>query len=685
MKIDFHAEKYTSIDKPAKTFQHKDKNSTVNKYDILKNIFGYSSFRSGQEEVTDAILSGRDVLAVMPTGAGKSLCYQIPALLLHEANRGAAGCFTTVVISPLISLMKDQVNALNEAGCNAAFLNSSLSGAEYNKIMDEISSGRIQLLYIAPERLQRAEMPRIAANGNVPLVVVDEAHCVSQWGHDFRTSYLQIADFIKTINPRPVTAAFTATATEKVKNDIEKFLNLKNPFCVNTGFDRPNLYFEVQKPKDKKAALLDLLEKRKNSSGVIYCATRKSVEEICDLLIARNFSAARYHAGLEDSERRKNQDDFLYDRKTIMVATNAFGMGIDKSNVSYVIHYNMPKNIESYYQEAGRAGRDGAPADCILLYSGQDVQINKYLINLTDDDTAADPKIIAHNMELLKQMTFYASGSDCLRSRLLAYFGEQSPLYCGNCSNCLTEFEETDVTLEGRKIVSCVYRLQEKNRAFGKTMIIDILRGSKNEKIRRFEFEKLSTYGIMKELSAHRIRTILDHLISEKILLLDEGEYPVVTLGNAGELLREERRLLMKLPKEQKAETVLSCNHTAEEAEPDIRESSIRQSIKPSPQTKPYVQQEVQSFDIDEVLLEKLKKLRKELAAQESVPAYIVFSDNSLRDMCRKKPATLPSFSGVNGVGQIKLEKYGEAFTDLIREYLENIDAQEIEYGNINL
>jgi len=619
----------------------------MNKYDILKNQFGYDSFRPGQEEAIDAVLSGRDVLAVMPTGAGKSLCYQIPALLLPGM---------TVVISPLISLMKDQVSALREAGCPAVFLNSSLSAGEYGEAMDGLLGGNVKLLYIAPERLQKAEMATLTAGMDVPLVVVDEAHCVSQWGHDFRTSYLQIADFVLGIEPRPIMAAFTATATVKVRADIKELLALRNPFSITTGFDRPNLFFEVQKPGDKKAALLDCLEKRRKLSGIVYCATRKAVEEICVLLCSRGFSATRYHAGLLDDERRKNQDDFLYDRKTVMVATNAFGMGIDKSNVSFVIHFNMPKNIESYYQEAGRAGRDGAPADCILLYSGQDVQINKFLISHSEDDGPPDRELEAHNQELLKQMTFYSTCNDCLRCRLLAYFGEQSSSYCGHCSNCLTEFEEADVSLEGRKIASCVFRLKQRNRSFGKTMIIDILRGSKNEKIRRFELESLSTWGIMKDTSPHRIRVVLDHLIDEGILIQEEGEYPVIVMGRASELLREERRLLMKLPREQKTH--------GHEAEPDAYEpvSVHKRANKKTTEAS-------LSFDVDEELLDGLRKLRKEIASREAVPAYIVFSDASLRDMCRKKPVSLVQFSGVNGVGQFKLEKYGELFTELIRKY----------------
>jgi ATP-dependent DNA helicase RecQ len=648
----------------------------LDKLTILREIFGYSSFRQGQEEVIDAILAGTDALAVMPTGAGKSLCYQIPALMLDGM---------TVVISPLISLMKDQVTALKEAGCGAAFLNSSLSGEEYMETMGEITSGKIKLLYIAPERLQRPDMSEFAAN-NIPLVVVDEAHCVSHWGHDFRTSYMQIAGFIKGIKPRPVVAAFTATATVNVREDIRKLLALRNPLSVNTGFDRPNLYFEVQKPKDKKTALLECLDKRKEASGIIYCATRKTVEETCDFLISRGFNATRYHAGLIDEERRKSQDDFIYDRKTVMVATNAFGMGIDKSNVSYVIHYNMPKNIESYYQEAGRAGRDGSPADCILLYNGQDVQINQYLITHNEDEESADEELQAHNLELLKQMTFYATGHDCLRRRLLAYFGEKAPASCGNCSNCLMEFEETDVTLEAQKIVSCVYRLRQRGRSFGKTMIIDILRGSKNEKILRLGFDTLSTYAIMTDTNAHRIRLILDHLIDKGFLLLEEGDYPVVMLGNAEGLLKEEERVLMKLPQErekapdkkksqQKNVKLFDAQNVSDEKTPKpsgvkfFETQDVFDEKTPKQGDSKLLEKQNLSADIDNVLFDKLKKLRREIAAKESVPPFIVFHDANLRDMCRRKPTSLVQFSGIIGVGKRKLEKYGEAFTELIKEY----------------
>jgi ATP-dependent DNA helicase RecQ len=612
----------------------------VDKYAILKNHFGYAAFRPGQEEVIDTILAGRDVLAVMPTGAGKSLCYQIPALLMPGM---------TVVISPLISLMKDQVEALRESGCAAAFLNSSQNAAEYGETMRRIAHNEVKLLYIAPERLQKMEMLNCSGSGAVPLVVIDEAHCVSQWGHDFRPGYLQIADFIQNLRPRPVTAAFTATATPKVRLDVERLLSLYDPFSVITGFDRPNLYFEIQKPSNKKAALLEYLEPRKNSSGIIYCATRKAVEELHVFLQSRGFQTARYHAGLDDSERRESQDDYIYDRKNIIIATNAFGMGIDKSNVSFVIHYNMPKNIESYYQEAGRAGRDGAPADCILLYNGQDVHINEYLITHSDDEEAANSELQAHNLHLLKQMTFYAAGNECLRKRLLSYFGENAPDYCGNCSNCLAEFEETDVTLEAQKIISCVYRLKERNRSFGKTMIIDILLGSKNEKIRKAGLDTISTWGIMAGIDKRRVRLILDFLINESCLRQEGDEYPVVVLGNYGALMRNEQQFCMKLPKEDKKPKQRELNTAGIPAEK-------RGDTSEAP-------------PIDQVLFDKLRNLRKELAAKEGVPSYIVFSDTSLRDMCRRQPQSLVQFSAVHGVGSVKLEKYGETFIEFMRDY----------------
>jgi ATP-dependent DNA helicase RecQ len=550
--------------------------------------------------------------------------------------------------------MKDQVNALQDAGVPAAFLNSSLSPGEYMETISRAARGEYKMLYIAPERLRKGFPFQFAESPGSPeisLVVIDEAHCISQWGHDFRPSYLEITAFIRQFEKRPVTAAFTATATGKVKEDIQRILALHEPLIRSTGFDRSNLYFEVQKPRDKFEALLACLTSRRNKSGIIYCATRKTVEEVCRALSAGGFGATRYHAGLEDRERRKNQDDFIHDRRPVMVATNAFGMGIDKSNVSFVIHYNMPKNIESYYQEAGRAGRDGEKADCILLYSPQDVRINTFLIsNSQDAEGLTDKPLMEHNLELLKAMTFYATGSDCLRSRLLGYFGESAPGYCGNCSNCKTIVKETDVTVPAQKIVSCVYRLKERNRSFGKVMVIDILRGGDTEKIRASHSDTLSTYGIMADTEPRRIRLIMDHLVAEQYLALEGNEYPVLSLGPRWrELFTRGVSFFMALP--------------AEENRERPRKGGGSGRRRPAPEETLWEPEQT-----DEALFLRLKDLRGNLAREASLPAYVIFSDASLRDMCRKKPRTREAFMDVSGVGAVKLEKYGDLFLAAIRE-----------------
>lgn len=404
----------------------------INKHFILKKYFGHDDFRQGQAELIDSILCGRDTFGIMPTGSGKSICYQIPALMFKGL---------TIVISPLISLMKDQVTAIQHSGIEAAFINSSLSYYEYSLTMQMAADGKYKIIYIAPERLMTENFLKFAVSADIAMVAIDEVHCVSQWGHDFRPSYLKIIDFINQLPCRPVISAFTATATNEVKEDVISILRLINPFIITTGFDRPNLYFEVQKPYSKFNALCDIVESKKNECGVVYCLTRKIAEEVCENLNAYGYNATRYHAGLNDDERRFNQDDFIFDRKQIMVATNAFGMGIDKSNVSFVVHYNMPKNLENYYQEAGRAGRDGSKAECILLYNGQDIRLNQYIIDNTQENPAISAemrsKIKNRDKERLKFITDYCCANECLRKYILKYFNDNYSERCNNCSNCI--------------------------------------------------------------------------------------------------------------------------------------------------------------------------------------------------------------------------------------------------------
>ena len=476
----------------------------MDKYDVLRKYFGYSSFRKGQEEMVDCLLLGRDALGIMPTGAGKSICYQVPAIMFGGV---------TIVVSPLISLMKDQVNALVQQGVKAAYINRSLTDTQYDKVLKNAALGSYKIIYVAPERLDSVGFVNLCRRIKISMVAVDESHCVSQWGQDFRPSYLNINKFISILPNRPIIGAFTATATDEVKNDIINILQLENPTVVTTGFDRPNLFFSVLRPAKKDDKLVELLRERKGKSGIIYCSTRKKVESVCDFLIEKGFSATRYHAGLSDEERIKNQDYFVYDRKLIMVATNVFGMGIDKSNVSYVIHYNMPKNIESYYQEAGRAGRDGQEADCILLYGAGDVQTCRYFIENTEPNPQLTPEqnemFRQREEERLKHMIFYCRTSDCLRNYMLRYFGDEAEENCGRCSNCLTKFETVDVTIEAQKILSCIIRTGQK---FGATMIVDVLRGKTNERIKYFELDNQSTFGMMKDSKPTEIKYIIEKL-----------------------------------------------------------------------------------------------------------------------------------------------------------------------------
>lgn len=601
----------------------------MEKTEILRQYFGYASFRKGQEALIDSILEGRDTLGIMPTGAGKSLCFQVPALMLEGV---------TLVISPLISLMKDQVSALCQAGIRAAYLNSSLTYPQYRKALANACAGVYKIIYVAPERLLTEEFLAFSHRVRIALVTVDEAHCISQWGQDFRPSYLKVPEFVAQLDERPVLAAFTATATEEVKRDIAAMLSLRDPFTITTGFNRDNLYFEVDKPPDKMAALLRYLRDNPGKSGIVYCTTRKTVEEVCQKLRTAGFPATRYHAGLSPEERRDNQEDFLYDRAPLMVATNAFGMGIDKSNVAFVLHYNMPGSMEAYYQEAGRAGRDGQPAQCILYYSGQDVATNRFLIEhgegAPDADEETTARLREQDKERLKQMTFYCHTADCLREYILRYFGETPENYCGNCGNCSRNFEEADVTREAQLLVEGIARTGQR---FGAKMVLDILRGSGNARILSGGFDKLPVYGKLAGVGEKRLRAILQFLELRGFVESTGDEYPVLRLRETAEdLMREDAALTMKIARE--------------EAPAPARKS--REPVPANPG-----------------LFDALRALRAKLAAAQSVPAYVVFSDATLRDMCARLPADADEMLEVSGVGQAKFAKYGEAFLGAIRDY----------------
>ncbi|MDR1195840.1 MAG: DNA helicase RecQ [Endomicrobium sp.] len=608
----------------------------------LKKHFGHESFRGVQRGLVESIMNGRDALGVMPTGAGKSVCFQLPAVLFDGIS---------IVISPLISLMKDQINSLSQNGIPSAYINSSLSLPEIKKIFSNVRAGRYKLLYIAPERLDSEWFLSFAKTLKISMVTVDEAHCVSQWGQDFRTSYTKITAFIEELASRPVVSAFTATATPRVREDIVKMLKLKEPEIIVSGFDRQNLNFEVRRPQKKFDELISYLRDKKEKSGIIYCLTRKSVDAVAEKLKNLSFNAAPYHAGLSSEERHKNQEDFIFDRSGIIVATNAFGMGINKPNVSFVIHYNMPKDIESYYQEAGRAGRDGAAADAIIFYSGQDIRTNLFLINNSQDKQYSSPEEEMYLKSLerkrLKEMDLYCNTHECLRHYILKYFGETPQGSCNNCGNCNSKSEIEDITLLSQKILSCVYRMREN---FGKNIVMDVLRGSKSARIKALFLDKLSTYDICKE-SKEEIKTVMNFLIINGFLELTNGEYPVLKLGKrANEILRENLKVEMKVVSAKKQEAIT--------AEAGNQKAGKKLTAASS------------NADIDQNLFAALKALRYKLASTQNLPAYIVFHDSALIDMCAKLPRTKQEFSQISGVGAQKSEKYASAFINEINRYL---------------
>lgn len=584
---------------------------------VLKEYYGYDSFRSGQKELIESLINGQDVLGIMPTGGGKSLCYQIPAI----SQEG-----TGLVISPLISLMKDQVDALQTMGVRAGYINSQLDSATYRKTMDKALFGYYDLLYIAPERIGSDHFLNTIQHMNINLIAVDEAHCISQWGQDFRPSYQTIPQLRDVVSKNVPFAGFTATATTLVKNDIIQQLRLETPHEFVASFDRPNLYFSVVSSKQKSKDVLRYIDKE--GSTIIYCNTRKNVESVYNNLVKKGMPVTHYHAGITPEERNKNQDDFIYDRKSIIVATNAFGMGIDKSNVRKVIHYNMPLDMESYYQEAGRAGRDGAPADAILLYSGQDVITNTFLIEQGNQP---------HAKEKLNRMISYCKTGKCLRCYILNYFDETTNWSrCENCSNCDGHTETIDVTVECQKILSCIYRM---NQRFGTGMVTDVLRGKNNERIRQFKFNELSTYGIMAKYTDNTIKDIISLMLSEGYLALSGDKYPILTFTHlTNELLKAEDKLVMTRKIQDEP------THGADD-----------------------------SLEYDENLFEKLRQLRLEIAQSIGKPPFVVFTDKSLIDMADKLPTTDEEFLAIHGVGQSKLVNYGEAFMKVIKEYEESV------------
>ncbi|MFS0612345.1 DNA helicase RecQ [Lederbergia ruris] len=581
---------------------------------LLQTHFGYNQFRKGQEEIIQKVLTGKDTLAIMPTGGGKSICYQIPAMMLPGV---------TIVISPLISLMKDQVDALEKAGIPSTYINSGVSNDEIQQRLADVYNGKYKLVYIAPERLEVASFRKIMDSIHISCLAIDEAHCISQWGHDFRPSYLLIKRLINDIQPKPAVLALTATATPQVQQDICELLHIEDENVVMTGFERENLHFQVVKGQDRDRFLMDYLEKNQGQSGIIYAATRKEVDRLYQLLDKRGVLVGRYHAGLSEKKRNEEQERFLYDDVTVMVATNAFGMGINKSNVRFVVHYHIPRNMESYYQEAGRAGRDGEESDCILLFAPQDTHIQSFLIEQSD----MDEQRRENEYGKLRKMVAYGHTESCLQQYILHYFGEEDPPECGKCGNCTDEREQIDVTRDAQMVLSCIRRMKER---FGKTMVAQVLTGSASQKVKNFGFQNLSTYGIMKEKSQKEVNEFIDFLTAEGYLKPTDGTYPILMLTErAGDILKGK--------------------------EPVLRKEKVQ----------------ISRIVEDDELFERLRQLRREIAEEEKVPPYIIFSDVSLKEMSGRLPLNDQEFMQIKGVGERKLEAYGERFLQAIQQYCE--------------
>ena len=609
--------------------------------EALKRYFGYDSFRPGQEEIVSALLAGRDALAIMPTGAGKSLCYQVPALLLPGL---------TLVISPLISLMQDQVKGLNAAGIHAAFINSSLTETQIARALDLAAEGSYKLVYVAPERLESPVFRSFSAGADISMVTVDEAHCISQWGQDFRPSYLKILDFIDSLPRRPIVSAFTATATREVKDDIVCTLRLHDPKVLVTGFDRPNLYFQVERTRRKDDFVIQYLRDHPGESGIIYCATRKNVDKLQELLTEYGFAATKYHAGLSAEARRKNQNDFIYDTAPVIVATNAFGMGIDKSNVRFVLHYNMPQSMENYYQEAGRAGRDGLPSQCVLLFSAQDVIINKFLLDKKDfaemDDEEAD-LLRQRDLQRLQTMERYCQTTECLRNYILAYFGEHPTAPCGNCGSCNNDFDEVDMTDAAKWMINCVAELRGR---YGKAILFGTLQGANRARLRELGAERFKSYGRMKDTPRETLERLLAQLLEDGYLVQSDDQYAVLHIGDIAPL-KAGGQVLVKLPPQREPEKARA---------PKPKRRSPMDALT--------------SAGLE--LFNQLRQLRFDTAQREGLPPYVVFGDKSLVDMCLRAPRRAEDMLGIYGMGERKYEKYGAAFFAVIDAYrADNPDA----------